>query len=298
MTASDRDVEEALPGIKVEVSLSTDEDASLDQDTSTAKWRLFEQTIAAAEKELDEYADVVHDERLIGEESETVRQIDVFARGRVVRSKIAVVIECKRYANKLGIGKVDEFIGKLQDVGAHHGVLYAYSGVTRPALARAAGARRPTVEIRDFADTQAELDRVAQERRQSSSTIDYEDLISSVATQYGVKLAQDLESHFSYNCAAGTGCYGVVEMEGYRDEIAWGACDHCHSLHLRCECDEDVVFIHGNGGPEACWCGAEYEVSFTPERDLTGIAQVRHGIDCPGDHAPDVSLHPETSSAR
>lgn len=297
MTASDRAVEESLPGINAKVTISTDEDPSLDEDTSTAKWRLFEQTVAAAEKELDKFADVIHDQRLIGEESETMRQIDVFARGRVVRSKIAVVIECKHYANRLGIGKVDEFIGKLQDVGAHHGVLYAYSGVTRPALARAKGARRPTVEIRDFADTQAEFDRVVQEHVQSSSTISFEDLISSVAAQYGVELAQDLERHFSYNCAAGTGCHGVVDMDGYGDEIASGACDHCHSPHLRCECDEDAVFVHGSG-PETCWCGAEYEVSFTPDRDLSGIAQVRHGIDCPGDHAPDVPLHPDTPTER
>ena len=41
-----------------------------------------------------------------------------------------VIVECKRYSKKLGIGKVDEFVGKLLDTGGDMGILYAFSGVT------------------------------------------------------------------------------------------------------------------------------------------------------------------------
>jgi hypothetical protein len=40
---------------------------------------------------------------------------------------------------------VDQFIGKLLDLGADRGVLYSYSGFTNGAVARAIGAASPSV---------------------------------------------------------------------------------------------------------------------------------------------------------
>ena len=267
------------------VEVTTDEDPSLDTEEKSEKWELFEKMIAVAEKELDQSSDVAHDARIMGNESGTLRQIDVFARGNVVRAPMNVVIECKHYNRKLGIGKVDELIGKLKDVGAHHGILYAYSGVTEPARKRAAGARMPTVEIRDFDETLAALAEAEAERKRAGTSITFQELLANVAEKFGEDLARSVERHFTYNCEAGTGCHGVVDMDSTEDEVAWGECDVCSSLHLRCECCESAIYVHGVGHPEACWCSARYSVLFTPNRDLHRIDQLRHGDDCDQKHS-------------
>jgi hypothetical protein len=262
-------------------STSTDEDASVDADKSTKKWRLFEQIIAIAEAELDGAADVAHNQIVMGEESKTPRQVDVLARGKVARSPLMVVIECKHYTKKIGIGKVDELVGKLQDIGAAHGILYAYSGVTGPAQARANGARRPTIEIRDFTATETELEQLsAAEVSKSGNSVSFPALLQSVAREHGSQLARSVERRLSINCEAGTGCHGVVDIEGYADEIPWGNCDGCGSLHILCECDGVPVLVHQYGGTESCFCGAEYQVLFGPDADLRHIDLLRHGTDC------------------
>jgi hypothetical protein len=43
------------------------------------------------------------------------------ARGTVVGLEISVAAECKRYARAIGIGAVDQFVGKLLDLGAERG---------------------------------------------------------------------------------------------------------------------------------------------------------------------------------
>jgi len=49
---------------------------------------------------------------------------------------------------KIGIGVIDEFIGKLIDVGAVMGVLYTGSGFSKNAIGRAVGQRIPQVQLR------------------------------------------------------------------------------------------------------------------------------------------------------
>lgn len=271
--------------------VSTDEDASVDTDSSTAKWRLFEKTIAAAEAELDRGSIVKHNQHLVGQESGTLRQIDVLAFGKIVRADLAVVIECKRYSRRIGIGKVDEFIGKLQDIGSSHGILYAYTGVTEPARRRAAGARRPTVEIRDFTETEAELKESERATAQAATEASFEQLLATVAQRRGEDLARTVERQLAFNCEAGTGCHGVVDMEVYDDEIPWGVCDECASLHLLCECDGSLLFVHNQGDTEGCWCGAQYSVAFTPSAELNGVRLERHARGCDGNH-PDNLLAP------
>ena len=72
------------------------------------------------------------------------RQIDVLIEGPsllypdgVNNSESTVILECKDYKGKVGIGKVDELIGKLQDVQKNRGVLVSNSGFTQGAFKRA-----------------------------------------------------------------------------------------------------------------------------------------------------------------
>jgi hypothetical protein len=63
---------------------------------------------------------------------------------------VSFAVECKRYKNPIGIGVVDEFAGKLADLGVEFGVMYAFSGFGKGATARAAGATQPKIDLRSI----------------------------------------------------------------------------------------------------------------------------------------------------
>jgi hypothetical protein len=108
-------------------------------------WKRYEHSVAELLAGLDARATVEHDQRVKGRLSHAKRQIDVLVKGRIVDIEIVVAVECKRLKRPAEIGVVDSFIGKLLDVGADRGVLYAFSGFTSAATARALGARNPAV---------------------------------------------------------------------------------------------------------------------------------------------------------
>lgn len=60
---------------------------------------------------------------------------------------MSIAIECKRYTKLLGIGKIDDFSGKLVDLGVDLGVLYSTSRATAPAKARAENAVQPRIVL-------------------------------------------------------------------------------------------------------------------------------------------------------
>jgi hypothetical protein len=70
------------------------------------------------------------------------REIDVLLTGHMAGMVIRVPIECKDYSKRVGVEKIDAFIGKLAHVGlpAQGSVFVAAHGFTKGALARAAEA--------------------------------------------------------------------------------------------------------------------------------------------------------------
>lgn len=100
---------------------------------------------------MDPDADVEHDARLPGTVSGTPRQVDVLVTGTIGGIEMRIAVECKRYGKKLGIGKVDEFAGKLVDLGVDRGVLYTLNGVTAAAASRARSAAQPGIVLQQMA---------------------------------------------------------------------------------------------------------------------------------------------------
>jgi hypothetical protein len=96
---------------------------------------------------LDPEAEVVHDEHVAGRLSGTRRQVDVLATGKVVGLAITVAVECKRHRRPSSIEVVDQFIGKILDIGADRGILYSYSGFSNSAVSRAIGSSNPSVMV-------------------------------------------------------------------------------------------------------------------------------------------------------
>lgn len=106
-------------------------------DVPPPLWARYELDVANFIAKLDPATDVKHNEKLVGRQSGRQRQVDVLVTGSVGGQQFTTAIECKRYMKPIGIGTVDEFAGKLADIGVDRGVLYAFSGFGAGALRRA-----------------------------------------------------------------------------------------------------------------------------------------------------------------
>lgn len=96
----------------------------------------FERIVAAVYRDFAGPALVKENDHILGR-SGALRQVDISLRTFVVGSELLVIIECKDYARPVSQGKVDELIGKMEDVGAARAVLVSNSGFTTGAVKRA-----------------------------------------------------------------------------------------------------------------------------------------------------------------
>ena len=115
-------------------------------ETSASPWQQYEQSIAQLLSAFDPGAVISHNQRITGRMSRTGRQVDVWAEGWVAGVDIRLAVECKRHARPVNVGVVDEFAGKLQDLGADRGILYSWSGFTAAAANRAALSAGPRIQ--------------------------------------------------------------------------------------------------------------------------------------------------------
>ncbi|WP_405055740.1 restriction endonuclease [Kribbella sp. NBC_01505] len=109
-------------------------------------WQQYERSVHKVLAEFDPAATVLHDRQLDGRLSGAKRQVDIWASGSVAGATVTIAIECKRYRRAVGIGTVDEFAGKLQDLDVDRGILYSYSGFTQAAANRAANSWPPKIQ--------------------------------------------------------------------------------------------------------------------------------------------------------
>src|SRR5262249_37432979 len=102
------------------------------------EWKQFEQAVSAFLEALDPTASVTHDKQIPDTDTRTPRQRDVWIETSFGgHLRITILVSCKRKKSKLNQQDLDAFIGELQSSGANKGVLYAYSGFTKPALEKA-----------------------------------------------------------------------------------------------------------------------------------------------------------------
>lgn len=71
---------------------------------------------------------VFHQKEYIRRSSGLSIKIDVSFEVEVAGARVLVLVECKHYAKPVGVGDVDEFFAKLQDVGAHKGIIVTTVG--------------------------------------------------------------------------------------------------------------------------------------------------------------------------
>lgn len=210
-----------------------------EREPTEPEWRRFEKGIQKLLAGLDPSAEVLHDQQLPGRLSGTSRQVDVLVQGSIAGEKLTIAVECKRYTKPLGIGAVDEFVGKLLDVGVDRGVLYALTGLTGPASARAHGASQPKVSVGDLVEGDAHVE---------------PDFRAVLSPKFG-----DCPNENCY-----TGDVRWSDWTTSTGEILRaGACDACGAWAAVCpECHDHVDFVWDE---TQCWCGTELALTYDHE---------------------------------
>lgn len=102
----------------------------------------FERLGAAVQSKLDPGATVRWNEKVNG------RQIDATVRGRLGTASVLVIVECRDYAEPLGIDHVDALDSVRREVGANKAILVTRTGFTAPALDKAAAVGIDTCVLR------------------------------------------------------------------------------------------------------------------------------------------------------
>lgn len=116
-------------------------------ESSDDAWLCYERSVGEMLAALDSNASVSHNVKVPGRISGAKRQVDVWVLGSIAAIDLTIAVECKRRLRRTNIEMIDQFVGKLLDIGADRGVLYSYSGFTTRAVARAAAARNPGIMV-------------------------------------------------------------------------------------------------------------------------------------------------------
>jgi len=135
------------------------------KDTTRAKGDIVEQIVAAMHK----MPGVTVETNVFlcsQDDGEEPREIDVLLSSDVAGYPVHVAIECKNEEKPTGVGDIDEFIGKLEDVGipTQLGIFVSASRYTKGAIRRARTAGIQTLLLRNITQ---ELPRSAREVFQS-----------------------------------------------------------------------------------------------------------------------------------
>ncbi|SMN02552.1 hypothetical protein SPONN_1297 [uncultured Candidatus Thioglobus sp.] len=110
-------------------------------------WKTYEKEIFTYFKEQYPDAEITLDIKVIGLYSKVKRQIDILIEQYIAGNRIIIAIDGKYFNKKVDVKAVESYIGMLEDIGAHKGLLISKEGFTEAAYNRA-----------HFGPTEIELD--------------------------------------------------------------------------------------------------------------------------------------------
>jgi hypothetical protein len=229
-----------------ESDLTTDDDRSVTGTLSPAQYTRYEQQVARILAGRSENSRPVEKTHLLGKLSQSPRQIDALLTTNPVADRsMNIVIECKFYKRKVGVGTVDELVGKLLDVGAPLGVLCAPNGFSAPARHRAKNSGAPQIEIFDLlGDEDLEID------------------IDEVEEQF---LKFDCPA---IGCDWGDMTWWRMKSTETGETVTVGSCSYCGSHATRCEeCESE----HETDLGMICDCGFTFARMLDRHRDFDGV---------------------------
>lgn len=109
-------------------------------ERGSAKWQRFEDMVAEIQRSLAPKAKLSQNEHVMGNKSHTLREVDISVRQSVGQYEMFVAIDCKDYNKPVNLKGVEEFMGLVDDIGAHQGVMVSARGFSPKARVRAKGA--------------------------------------------------------------------------------------------------------------------------------------------------------------
>lgn len=231
---------------------TTTDDEHAMEEPSKPLWKKYEEDVATHAASIDPDATVTKNVMLPGKISGTQRQIDALVKGMVGGEEIVIAIECKKYAKKIGIGKVDEFAGKLEDIGVDRGILYSFNGVTDPALTRARGASQPVISLGNLDVSSLRLP-------------DWQTVVPEVKfPKFG-------------DCPNPSCMTGEVVWSNWKQPsgeiIEGGLCPVCDVDVVRCPtCDERTTFVFS--AQDCDGCSRSFELSRDRDGVVVGMAAI------------------------
>lgn len=116
------------------------------------KWKEFEQLVAEIYRQATPEATVKHNFFIVGKSGRR-RQIDVSIESTQGLHTYFTVVECKRYARRVGIRDVEAFVTKIHDVRADKGVMVSVVGFDDGARAQAAQHNITLLSYREARET-------------------------------------------------------------------------------------------------------------------------------------------------
>lgn len=91
------------------------------------------------EMQADSSVEVHHQRQYRGRVSGRDIKIDISFEVEVIGSRILVLVECKNYKKKVPVDDVEEFHSKIDDIGAHKGIIVTTEGYQDGAIKTAKG---------------------------------------------------------------------------------------------------------------------------------------------------------------
>lgn len=117
------------------------------------KWKKFEELVADIQSVLVQENFIVKaNDKIIGVDSETLRQVDVSIRGKVGQIDLLIVLEAKDKNIPVDIKGLEEFIGLAHDVRAHKAGMVSAKGFTKSAKTKAIKASIDMYTVLDTRD--------------------------------------------------------------------------------------------------------------------------------------------------
>lgn len=101
------------------------------------KWQKYEEHILTKLEEQFPDSEILSNQKMRGRYSKTKRQVDVLLRGKLAKWDMLGVVECKCFSRKINVKSVDQFIGMVNDIGGHVGVMFTNMGYSKSAIKRA-----------------------------------------------------------------------------------------------------------------------------------------------------------------
>ena len=118
------------------------------------KWKRFEHLIHQIHQQYDiSGARITLDDHIPGQDSKTLRQVDISIRVQIGPYSVLIAVECKDHAHPLDVGAIGEFVALRNDIRANKGVVVSTGGFTPAAieLARSLG-----IDTRTYIDTESQ----------------------------------------------------------------------------------------------------------------------------------------------